>query len=203
MFEEEDDAPPETPPELDDDAVDAHVAEGKPVESPRLQKRLQKLAAERKELRATNETMTAELAALREKAAGGDATAADLAKLRAELDAERAERMSERELVSAGLHDEEGQRVARALFGAVPEADRPKTIGAWLGSFGEGKPAPRGLAAYLTTPRQAPPKAGGGSEPPPVGGEVTRAALAKANQDMQNRVPGAAARLQALLAVRR
>ena len=88
-----------------------------------------------------------------------EAAQGELAQVRGELEPLRAQvsRLGEDlALARAGIRDEEGSAVARALYSALPEEGRP-TIGDWIGGFGEDAPAPRGLAVYLS----------GGAPPPP------------------------------------
>ena len=195
--------PPNPPPvESSDDEVDAHIEAGKPVDASRLQKRIRTITGERKELRAQLEASARELEGLRGKAGDSATLTTERDGLRGELDALRASHATERDLWRAGLHDEEGQEVARTLFGRLPEAERPKSIGEWLASFTGDKPAPRGLAPYLApgggAPKPAPPRPTGGSAAPPVNGEVTAQLLREATQAVLRGDPGAVARAQAL-----
>jgi hypothetical protein len=94
--------------------------------------------------------------------------------LRAELDPLRSQvaRLGDDlALARAGIRDEEGAAVARALHSALPEENRP-AIGDWIGSFGEDAPAPRGLAVYLS--------GGSSSAPAPAAPEAPAPAAAPA-----------------------
>lgn len=76
----------------------------------------------------------------------------------------------ESEIFRVGLTDPEAITVARALHGALPEADRPP-LPAWLASLRDSPAnAPRALAPYFA----APPSGAGGSSPasPSQGGAV-------------------------------
>ena len=66
------------------------------------------------------------------------------------LQAAEATWSQERDLMQAGLLDEEGRGVARYLYGQIPETERPKTIKEWLAVVkADPTKAPRALAGYL------------------------------------------------------
>lgn len=69
----------------------------------------------------------------------------------------------DRELLTAGITDEEGRQVARFLFSKLPDENRPE-LSVWLSSaMSDPSTAPRALAPYLAKPPTIAPPA------PPAG----------------------------------
>ena len=103
----------------------------------------------------------------------------------ADLAAERAARVEERDLYRAGLLDEEAHVVARALYAAHPAEGKPASLGEYLGGLkAEGATVPRALAGYLGEPSKAAPPPvvqpkppAGTGKPVPVGTPVSREAI--------------------------
>ncbi len=75
----------------------------------------------------------------------------------AELETKHAELSERFGLHRVGLVDDEAVVVARALYAATPEADRPRSLVDWISTV-KGKPdaVPRALAPYLGGLAQAP-----------------------------------------------
>jgi len=90
----------------------------------------------------------------------------------------------ERAMLGAGLTDPEGQAVARALYGTLPDDGKPASIAEYLQAFGaENAKVPAGLAPYLgskaaPTPKPAPAQ----RSAPAVGGNATDALLKAARE---------------------
>ena len=125
-----------------------------------------------------------------------EAAQGELAQVRGELEPLRAQvsRLGEDlALARAGIRDEEGAAVARALYSALPEEGRPP-IGDWIGGFGEDAPAPRGLAVYLAEAAPAAPAAPAPAAParapvratqPGASSGPTAAQIRRAREDAQ------------------
>jgi hypothetical protein len=143
-----------------------------PADQPGLQARLAEVIAERNSLRAA--------------ATEGAAHKARADEAVATLERERAAWSEDRDLMRAGLIEDEARDVARMLWQRLPAEGRPK-VGEWVsGMRAEGATVPRALAPYLTAPagqpavpKAPPPPAGTGQQPPssaPVTGDALRAA---------------------------
>lgn len=162
--------------------------------------RFQEVVEQKNALKQELAASRTELQALSEKSATVDTLAGQIESLKAAHKAEIAGMVERMELMGAGITDDEGQTVARALYQAIPEKERPKTIGDYLGQFrGEGDdvPAPpKALAAYLQpsantagpetpAPRQGLPRGPRPGTHTPAAPNVTAEAMAAAREKAQ------------------
>jgi hypothetical protein len=138
-----------------------------------------------------------EIGPLRERAAGLDAAIRERDAARAELATATAGFADRTALYRAGVDDDEGQDVARALYARLPQDSRPASLGDWLtGLRAEGASVPRALAPYLRQPAApaaatpapgaqaaaAPRPAAPAASPPPAAGRVDEIALRAARE---------------------
>jgi hypothetical protein len=115
-----------------------------------------------------------------EAAAAVAAATAERARLTAERDAQAATWAEERALLRHGLHDDDAQAVARALYARVPEASRPQGgLDGWLASLrADPATAPRALQPYLGGAAAPPPAAAAGVGAPSADAAAMAAARA-------------------------
>lgn len=143
-----------------------------------------------------------ELEALRPQVGLLDVATKERDALREQLAAVASEHSDAIALLRAGVDDEDGQTVARALYGRMPADGRPASIGEWLGGM-KADPAavPRGLAPYLLPPAApvaAPPKpAAPNGQAPPATGSARDAQIRAAREHL--RLTGDGADLRKLL----
>jgi hypothetical protein len=141
----------------------------------------ERFAASRAEVRA----LKAEADGLRAKATAAEQAIRERDEARTALAAAQTEHADALSLLRAGISDDEGQAVARTIYGRLPAEGRP-ALGDWLSGLRvEGAQVPRALAPYLggqaqaqqqqqpIPPRPAPP----GQAPPPAGGSAGDAAI--------------------------
>lgn len=130
--------------------------------------------------------LKAQVATLTESAAKFEAAAKDAAEARAELDRLRSDYAERTALTKSGITDEDGQDVARLLYGRLPAEGKPKSIGEWVGALrAEGATVPKPLAPYLsatsappaTTTTPAPKASAPSATAPPAAGAVTSQAI--------------------------
>lgn len=132
------------------------VQTGPPPDSPRFNE----VVTQRNEARAALETYQAE-------------AAAQIAQLTAAAEAERtraAQVAADLALAEHGLTDPQARVVARALYGTLPEADRPE-LPAWVASLkSDPTAAPVALRGYFLPAAPAPAGPPSGSAPAPASG---------------------------------
>ncbi len=140
--------PPETDP---DDDLDTDTS-GKSG----LEKRLARVAAQRRDLRKQLDEAHSKIEELEDAAAAFAKQAKQFESVQAELDGLKSERdgwSTEKALVAAGLTDPEGIDLAKLAYGRIKPEDRPKGgISEWL----KGDGVPKGVKSYL--PAADPPK---------------------------------------------
>lgn len=177
-----DELPPNPPPDADPPKTGA-------------QARIAELVSERNAIRA-------DLTKAQEQAAAATSLAQELADIKAARTSEQAGWRDERDLLRTGLVDDEAHAVARVLYGRIPEAERPPTIGEWVtGLRAEGATPPPALAGYLgrtgaPVVQPPPPKVQGSGRLPPAAGAVTSEALRAAREHFQK--TGDPSRMRAL-----
>ena len=143
-----------------------------------------------------------------ERAAVADTLAKTLKESEARWAAERAGLEEDVALVGAGLSDDDARAVARTLYGRLPAATRPKSIGEWLGGLkAEGADVPKALSPYLAPPAApaapakspAPRQPAAPALPPAAPQEITAEALNAAAERVRKGLPGAMGELQRLM----
>lgn len=108
-----------------------------------------------KELTAELRTLKAELATAQEAAKGADGYKAKLDEVKTAFKTAEASWADEKAMLGAGLKDAEAHTVARALYGALPEADRPATLGEWVTGW-TPETRPKAVAPYFADATAAP-----------------------------------------------
>ena len=169
--------------DIDDDVIDPSTQAPIPYD------RFAKVAAQRRELKAQLKSASDELVTLRASAGQSDGLAAQLAEMKAQHERASGEWAQEKALIGRGLVDAEAQTVARALYGAIPDETRPKSIADWLAGFdAEGASVPKALAGYM--PGKEPKINGAQPKPLPSrttaaasGGDVDAASIRRARED--------------------
>lgn len=111
--------------------------------------RFQAVVSERNELRSKVSSLEQDLQSHSEKAATADTLAQQLEAEKSARAKERAAWDTERAMIDAGLHDQEGRDVAQLHYGRLGEKERP-ALGDWLKGLREDPTkAPRSLQPFL------------------------------------------------------
>jgi len=131
--------------------------------------RFNAVVTERNELRSTVENLKSAVSSTADTVATVEALQKELTELKSAYDQSKQDWNTDRELLTAGIRDEEGRDIARFLFSKLPEENKPE-LSEWLKTAtSDPSSAPRALVPYLETKSATPEKTETADQVSPAG----------------------------------